>query len=113
MTIGPRWLSLTLVLPFDISSSVVVEEEIAGSARGCLLDVDVVEVVEAASLPVSDWELEYEVLLIVKGRCGADRIGRMNGRRSLEWESVRKDFMRARKKLLRLRCVCKQSIYYM
>jgi hypothetical protein len=87
----------------------VIEEGIAGSARGCLLDVDA-EVVEEASLPVSDWELEYEVLLMVKGRYGVERAGRRNGGRSLERESRRKDFMRARKKLLSLQCVCKQTI---
>lgn len=92
------------MLPFDMSSVVVEVSGMEGSASGCLLDV--VEVEEAASLPVSDCELEYEVLLMVKGRCGADRMGRMNGGRGLEWESRRRDFMRARKEMLILQDVC-------
>jgi hypothetical protein len=98
------------VLPFDMSSVVVEASGTEGSASGSFRDVDVEEVVEAASLPASDWELEYEVLPMVKGRCGAERVGRGNRGRSLE---SRRDFMRARKKLLSLQCVCKQTIYYM
>jgi hypothetical protein len=100
------------VLPFDMSSVVVEASGTEGSASGSFWDVDVEEVVEAASLPVSNWELEYEVLLIMNVRYGAERVGRRNRGRSLEWESRKRDFMRARKKLLSLQCVCKQTIYY-
>jgi hypothetical protein len=101
------------VLPFDMSSVVVEVSGMEGSASGSFRDVDAEEVVEAASLPVSDWELEYEVLPMVNGRCGAERVDGRNCGRSLEWESRKRDFMRARKKLLSLQCVCKQTIYYM
>jgi hypothetical protein len=54
----------------------------------------------------SGCEVEYEVLLMVKGRCGAERVRRMNGR---GLESRRRDFMHAKNKPLSLQCVCKQA----